>query len=158
MTSFETVYEQMLINIEDYQIKNAYEQDYPAFVIFMVGLIKSGIAEFTGCLQSLTYSSKEEVNNDGETVSVYYFDQDLTIKEISILSKIVLLRWWERKLQTTVAFQGKVPVKDFKQMEISDALKQKSMYKDKLKEEISYDIEQYQLSNLYKLPFWGGVT
>ena len=158
MTSFETVYEQMLISIDDYQITNAYERNYPAFVEYMVSLIKSGVAEFKGCLQSLTYSSKIEVNGDGENVTMYYFDQDLDIDEISILAKITLLRWWEKKLQTTVLMQGQVPVKDFKKTEMANMLKEKSMYKDKLKEEISWDVEQYQTKNLSKLPFWGGVT
>lgn len=158
MTSFKIIYEQSLITINDYKITSAYQDNYPIFVKFMIDLIKSGVAEFTGCLQSLTYSSKEETNNDGETETNYYFDNDLTAKEISILSKIITLRWWERNLQTTVAFQGKVPVKDFKQMEISDALKEKSTYKDKLKEEIAYDIEQYQTANFSKLPFWGGIS
>ena len=158
MTSFETVYEQMLVSVEDYQLNSLYSKNYSAFVSMMVDYIKSGIPEFTECLQSLTYSTQKSTNADGQSETLYYFDQDLTPKEISILSKTLLLRWWERHLQTVTSFENKVPLKDFKAMEIANGLKQKSVYKDKLKEEISYDIMQYQMGNLSNLPFFGGTT
>ena len=158
MTSFETVYEQMMVSIEDYQLNNLYNKNYGAFVALMVDYIKSGIPEFTECLQSLTYSTQTVVNADGQSETLYYFDQDLTPKEISILSKTVLLRWWERHLQTVTSFENKVTLKDLRAMEIANGLKQKSVYKDKLKEEISYDIMQYQMGNLSSLPFFGGTT
>jgi len=158
MTSFETVYEQMLVSVEDYQLNSLYSKNYSAFVSMMVDYIKSGIPEFTECLQSLTYSTQKSTNADGQSETLYYFDQDLTPKEISILSKTLLLRWWERHIQTVTSFENKVPLKDFKSMEIANGLKQKSIYKYKLKEEISYDIMQYHMANISSMPFFGGTT
>ena len=40
-------------------------------------------------------------------------------------------------------------------MEVSNGIKQRSEYLDKLYEKIQYDIEQYQFSSLSSLPFWG---
>ena len=158
MTSFETVYEQMLVSVEDYQLNSLYSKNYSAFVSMMVDYIKSGIPEFTECLQSLTYSTQTSTNADGQSETLYYFDQDLTPKEISILSKTLLLRWWERHIQTVTSFENKVPLKDFKSMEIANGLKQRSVYKDKLKEEVAYDIMQYQTANISSMPFFGGTT
>jgi hypothetical protein len=46
--------------------------------------------------------------------------------------------------------------KNFKQLQESQSLKQKSEYKDKLGEELSRAIVEYQMDNLSSLPFWGG--
>ena len=47
--------------------------------------------------------------------------------------------------------------KNFKQLQESQSLKQKSEYKDKLHEELGRDITNYQLANISKLPFFGGA-
>jgi hypothetical protein len=46
--------------------------------------------------------------------------------------------------------------KNFKQLQESTSLKQKSEYKDKLGEELSRKITAYQLNHMAELPFWGG--
>jgi hypothetical protein len=49
--------------------------------------------------------------------------------------------------------RGHLGIKEFKQLEISAGMKQRSEQLDKLKEDIQYDITQFQLENLDK--FWG---
>jgi hypothetical protein len=55
-----------------------------------------------------------------------------------------------------VALRPHLTVKEFKQTDVNNGIKQRSEYLDKLKEDIQYDISQYQLANLSKLTYFGG--
>ena len=156
MTSFIDIYNQVLVVVEDYRINNLYTADYNSFLTYMRGLLTVGIPEFTGCLQSLDYTTQTETDTNGNQTTAYYFINDLTVKEQSILAKIVVAKWWDEHIQNVVVYQSKIPNQNFKQMEISEGLKQKSVYKDKLYENIAYDINNYQLDNMSQLPFFGG--
>jgi hypothetical protein len=126
----------------------------------MRSLLTVGIQEFKGCLKPLSFHSEEdEIENDGEIEIVisWYFDEDLDIDEQSILAKIVVYKWWISLVQEVTAFQPKLAYREFKQLGTEQILKQKSEYKDRLKEEFNQDITDYQLKHLSNLPFFGGA-
>lgn len=158
---FVNIYNLSLVTINSYKIERLKKVSYEAFTEYMRSMLTVGIPEFKGCLQSLNYHSEEiEVENqethEMENKIVWYFDNDLTLDEQSILAKIVVYKWWCSLIQETTAFQPKLNYREFKQLGTDQNLKQKSEYKDRLREEFNQDICAYQLENLDKIPFFGG--
>lgn len=156
-TPFTDIYDLALIVIEDYRIDNLANADYKSFLTYMRGLLMHGLPDFVGNLQSLDYTSQQETDTQtGETSIVYYFVNTLTSKEQSILAETIVYTWVQRLINDVRTFQPHLSVKEFKQLEIANGIKQRSEYLDKLFEKLHYDITQYQLSDFSKLPFFGG--
>ena len=151
MTSYESIYDLALVTIRDYKLDNLAIRNYEAFLDYLRGLLEVGSLEFDGCLQSLDSTSVVEDGN-----KVWYFVEDLDRDEKKILAKTIVLKWWEQHIQDVVVYQPHLSSKNFKQLQESQSLKQKSEYKDKLNEEIGRDTINYQLKHMDKLPFWGG--
>lgn len=152
MTSFKSIYSRAKIVMGDYKLTKMISTDINDFYDYMRSLLVNGIPEFeNSCLQTLEYTSIEE-----DSVDVYYFTNDLTNQEQAILAKCIVYYWWVQQIQDVTVYKSKIPSRDFKAMEIQSGLKQKSEYKDKLKEEISKNITSYLNANLDKLPFFGG--
>lgn len=146
MTNFEDIYDLAKVTMIDYKLDNLAIKDYDAFLTYFRSLLMTGMVEFTGCLTSLEYKSIDDA---------WYFVEDLSLTEKNILAKTVVLKWWEQHIQDVVVFQPHMSTKNFKQLQETTSLKQKSEYKDKLREEISEAITEYQMENLDKLKFWG---
>lgn len=157
MVNFKNIYEMAIVTITDYKLTNLLKLDENAFYEYMRSLLITGIPEFSGCLQSLDYISQQETEEDGEVVTIWYFVNDLTIKEQAILARLVIIKWWEQQLQNVVVFQGSIPTRDYTKMEIATGLKQKSEYKDRLYEEVARLTSDYITDNLSSLAFFGGV-
>lgn len=151
MTSYEKIYDLALVTIRDYKLDNLAIKNYDAFLDYLRGLLEAGSLEFDGCLQSL--DSTSVIEDDKE---VWYFVEDLDRDEKKILAKTIVLKWWEQHIQDVVVYQPHLSSKNFKQLQESQSLKQKSEYKDKLNEELGRDVTNYQLKHMDKLPFWGG--
>ena len=151
MTDFEEIYDLAKVTMIDYRLDNLAIRDYDAFLTYFRSLLVTGMAEFTGCISSLDYTS-ETIGDETK----WYFTNDLSMIEKSILAKTVVLKWWEQNIQDIVVYQPHMSSKNFKQLQESQSLKQKSEYKDKLREELSRAITEYQMDNLSSLPFWGG--
>lgn len=153
MTPWDKIYDQALSVIRDYRIDNLARTDEDAFYLYMESLLKVGLPEFYGCLHSLDYELQIDIDNKKK----WNFKEDLDRFEIGILAKIIVLKWSQSKIQDVVAFEGKIPLRDFKAVETSTMLKQKYEYVDRLQEDIDNDITRYQLEHISELPFFGGV-
>lgn len=155
-TNVEEVYDMALVTIRDYRLDNLAKADYDAFLKYLQGLLTKGVPEFTGdILGDLTIEENTTVDEDGNETTTYNFMRILTPKEISILAETVVYNWVQSIQNDAVLLRGHLGVKEFKQLEISAGMKQRSEYIDKLFEKIHYDITQLQLDNLDKLSFFG---
>lgn len=155
-TNVEEVYDMALATIRDYRLDNLAKADYDAFLKYLQGLLTKGIPEFTGdILGDLTIEENTTVDEDGNETTTYNFMRILTPKEISILAETIVYNWVQSIQNDAVLLRGHLGVKEFKQLEISAGMKQRSEYIDKLFEKIHYDITQLQLDNLDKLSFFG---
>lgn len=155
-TNVEQVYDIALITIRDYRLDNLAKADYSAFLKYLQGLLVKGIPEFTGnILGDLTIEKNVTVDEDGNEITTYSFTRDLTSKEISILAETVVYNWVQSIQNDAVLLRAHLGVKEFKQLEISASMKQRSEYIDKLFEKIHYDITQLQLDNFDELSFFG---
>ena len=155
-TNVEQVYDIALITIKDYRLDNLAKADYSAFLKYLQGLLVKGIPEFTGnILGDLTIEKNVTVDEDGNEITTYSFTRDLTPKEISILAETVVYNWVQSIQNDAVLLRAHLGVKEFKQLEISASMKQRSEYIVKLFEKIHYDITQLQLDNFNELSFFG---
>ena len=140
-TLFEKVYDRALIVIEDYKLNKLAEQDYEAFLLYLQGTLERSIPDFTSCNTDLSYNEVEDENGN----MVMAFDNELSNKEINILSSIMVYNWFSRKVQDVTQFQGHLSNKEFKAHSEANNLKEKSEYLDRLREKYNQDIVDYQV-------------
>lgn len=154
-TDFEEIYELALVDIDDYKLNLLAKVDRIAFLSRLASFLMRGIDEFDGCFKDLTYHT-EEFTEDGLTREKYFFDTVLDSKEKSILAHIMTLVWFRTKINDVTAFSPHLSNKNFKQLQESQSLKQKSEYYDKLYERIGKEITEYQFKRINKIGFFGG--
>lgn len=140
-TLFEKVYDRALMVIEDYKLNKLAEQDYEAFLLYLQGTLERSIPDFTSCNTDLSYNEVEDENGN----MVMAFDNELSNKEINILSSIMVYNWFSRKVQDVTQFQGHLSNKEFKAHSEANNLKEKSEYLDRLREKYNQDIVDYQV-------------
>ena len=142
MTAFTDIYDRALIVMQDYKIDNLANTNYDAFLVFMKGLLESGIPFFNCCLKSLDY---EEVDNET------YFVSDLDRKEQSILAMCVVYQWFMRDVNDAAQYRQKLSTRDFKTESSYQSLQKRSEYLDKMKEQIVQEIQNYQVEHMDEL-------
>lgn len=143
-TLFDRVYDRALIIIEDYKLNRLAEEDYESFLLYLQGNLERSIPDFTSCNTDLSYEEVED--DDGNKVMA--FVNDLSSKEINILSSIMVYNWFSRKVNDVTQFQGHLNNKEFKVHSESQNLKEKSEYLDRLREKFNQDITDYQLEDV----------
>lgn len=145
-TKFERIYDMALVTIQDYKLNSLAVQDYDAFLEFLQSILESTIPEFYGVLGSIEYDSEKAE-----------FLSELSIQEISILSKGMVINWFARETQNVTQFNLHLNNREFKHYAESQNLKEKSEYIDRLREKYNQEITNYQLMNINKIPFFGGL-
>ena len=118
-----------------------FEKDYEAFLLYLQGTLERSIPDFTSCNTDLSYNEVEDENGN----MVMAFDNELSNKEINILSSIMVYNWFSRKVQDVTQFQGHLSNKEFKAHSEANNLKEKSEYLDRLREKYNQDIVDYQV-------------
>lgn len=152
MTNFKVVYDRAMGRLRDYRLDNLFNIDEDAFYTYMRGKLYESIDTFNGCLSDLSYHS-ETVG----LVTEWYFDNTLSSKETSILAYGIIIAWMEQNTLDITQMNLHLSTKDFKNFSESQNLKQKSEVLDKMREDMSREITEYQLKNLTSIPFFGGV-
>ena len=152
MTNFKVVYDRAINRIRDYRLDNLFNRDEDAFYDYMRVKLYDSIDTFNGCLSDLTYTS-ETVGN----ITEWYFNGDLSSKEISILSYGLVIAWMEQNMLDITQMNLHLSSRDFKNFSESQNLKQKSEALDKMREDMSREVTEYQLKNISAISFFGGV-
>lgn len=154
MVNFEVVIDRSTSLFSDYRLDNLYNINKEAFMTFMRGQLYNSIDDFsTYALSGLSYHIEQEELND-EMVNVYYFDNDLSSKEISILAKGIVINWMTKNILDTEQMNLHLSMKDFKSYSEANNLKIKQETLDKMKEDYGKTISEYQMYHLNKLPFF----
>ena len=86
-TPFTDIYGYLLTVVEDYELNDIANIDEEEFYNFLKAFVITGIPDFDS-YTSLAYTSQKEVQTDGETVTRYYFVENLTPTEVKIIGKI----------------------------------------------------------------------
>lgn len=138
-TTFEEIYDLAKIIITDYRLDSLYQQSQEQFMKYFKGLLVSGMSEFIdNSLTDLSYTDDA-------------FNNVLSVQEKSILAYTIVLRWYESIQNDVLALRSKLTSRQFKQVDISNSMKQRQENIDKLVEKINDMIVRYQLSNYDKL-------
>ena len=100
MVTFKNILDRVYTTLfTDYKLDNLVQIDEQAFYEFLGGFLVNSIDMFDGCLSDLSYHSISRViekDNKFITVNDYVFDNELTSKEIYILSLGVALGWYKK--------------------------------------------------------------
>lgn len=142
-TSFDKPIDAFLIIIQDYRLDNLKSKNEQAFIKFLNGLVVSSLDLFDSDFVNLSYSDM----GDGKEVtdlSSYYFDAELSSKEISIIASLMDYRWTEREINDIRAMNEKLKTRDFTVVNTPQIMQQKSELLDKKREKYLYEIQQYE--------------
>ena len=160
MVTFKNILDRVYTTLfTDYKLDNLVRVDEQAFYDFLGGFLVNSIDMFDGCLSDLSYHEIEEtVEKDGTLVKVtnYIFDNELTSKEIYILSLGVALGWYKKQLDDVTQFKLHLSNKDFKSYSEQQNLQRRLERLGAMEEDLSEEIQKYQIANLDKLPYFGG--
>jgi hypothetical protein len=136
-TLYEELYDLFLIRVDDYELTQLYNISDANFRMTLQGLLMLAIPEFDNCKQDLS-----QRNNSTEAFLI-----QLTDKEKSILSKLMVKQWFSKKIQDVTQFQGKLTDKDFKQHSEAQNLTSKQSYYNTIREEVDQDMNNYGYKN-----------
>ena len=144
----------------DYKLDKLVQVDEQAFYDFLGGFLVNSIDMFDGCLSDLSYHTATRlIEKDNKFVSVtdYIFDNELTSKEIYILSLGVALGWYKKQLDDVTQYKLHLSNKDFKSYSEQQNLQRRLERLGAMEEDLSEEIQKYQINNLDKLPYFGGA-
>lgn len=161
MVTFKNILDRVYTTLfTDYKLDNLIQVDEQAFYDFLGGFLINSVDMFDGCLSDLSYHPVvETVEKDGQLITVtnYVFDNELSSKEIYILSLGVALNWYRKQLDDVTQFRLHLSNKDFKSYSEQQNLQRRLERLGAMEENLSEEIQQYQLANLSKLPYFGGL-
>ena len=144
----------------DYKLDKLVQVDEQAFYDFLGGFLVNSTDIFDSCLTDLSYHEETRViekDNKFITVTDYVFDNELTSKEIYILSLGVALGWYRKQLDDVTQFKLHLSNKDFKSYSEQQNLQRRLERLGAMEEDLSEEIQKYQIQNLNKLPYFGGA-
>lgn len=137
-TSFETVIDLALAQVDDYKLVKLYGQNPAQFNRWCDGFLISAIPNFNLCRQALTYDAV-----------LRQFDSDLTNSEISILADFWVIEWFKRETQVSSQINLGINMNGgVNRHSEAQNLKEKSSYLDKLREKVYQKITDYQIEDL----------
>ena len=160
MVTFKNILDRVYTTLfTDYKLDKLIQVDEQAFYDFLGGFLVNAVDYFDGCLNDLSYHAVEDtIEKDGELITVinYVFDNELTSKEIYILSLGVALGWYKKQLDDVTQFKLHLSNKDFKSYSEQQNLQRRLERLGAMEEDFSEEIQKYQITNLDKLPYFGG--
>ena len=161
MVTFKNILDRVYTTLfTDYKLDNLIQVDEQAFYDFLGGFLVNSIDMFDGCLSDLSYHAVEEtIEKDNKLVVVtnYVFDNDLTSKEVYLLSLGVALGWYKKQLDDVTQFRLHLSNKDFKSYSEQQNLQRRLERLGAMEEEFSEEVQKYQVANMSKLPYFGGA-
>ena len=144
----------------DYKLDKLVQVDEQAFYDFLGGFLVNSTDIFDSCLTDLSYHEETRViekDNKFVTVTDYVFDNELTSKEVYILSLGVALGWYKKQLDDVTQYKLHLSNKDFKSYSEQQNLQRRLERLGAMEEDLSEEIQKYQIKNLDKLPYFGGA-
>ena len=155
-TPFTDIYGYLLTVVEDYELNDIANIDEEEFYNFLKAFVITGIPDFDS-YTSLAYTSQEEVQIDGETITRYYFVETLSPTEVKIIGKISTAQYFKRKVQNVLAYEQFMSQKEFKKESASMGFKQKHAWYNDLVSDYMADIRNYRFDDdqIENLPYFG---
>lgn len=158
MTSFEEIYDIFMVtSLSDYRLNNLYVNDKKAFYDFLRGFLTKSAFKFSDeLIHKLDFISQEEPIEEGseDTVTRYYFVNDLLPLEKTILVDSMVIHWYEKNTEDILEMSSRLGTKDAKENNNRSNLKEKNIRIRELYSALYADIRNLQLQNLNALEGW----
>lgn len=158
MTSFEEIYDIFMVtSLSDYRLNNLYVNDKEAFYDFLRGFLTKSAFKFSDeLIHKLDFISQEEPIEEGseDTVTRYYFVNDLLPLEKTILVDSMVIHWYEKNTEDILEMSSRLGTKDAKENNNRSNLKEKNIRIRELYSALYADIRNLQLQNLNALEGW----
>lgn len=158
MTSFEEIYDIFMVtSLSDYRLNNLYVNDKEAFYDFLRGFLTKSAFKFSDeLIHKLDFISQKEPIEEGseDTVTRYYFVNDLLPLEKTILVDSMVIHWYEKNTEDILEMSSRLGTKDAKENNNRSNLKEKNIRIRELYSALYADIRNLQLQNLNALEGW----
>jgi hypothetical protein len=138
LTSYSDVYDLFLQRVQDYTLNALYVSSTPLFEARLQGWLINAIPNFQGCLKDL------EDRND----TTFTFNTTLTTTEKVILSKLMLIEWWETQINDIRQIMLHINVSEAKHYAEGQNLKEKKAAQIADREDADRLITRYGYGNL----------
>jgi len=136
-TSFVTVFDLFMSQIEDYRLLSLYNEDIlndtTNLNTYLLGFMILAIPEFTSCTQDLT--------DRDDTTMVFNFT--MTDENKKILSKLMVKEWLAKELKDILQMRWNITDSDFKHYSEAQNTKSKQDVLSELREECSQLLVDY---------------
>jgi hypothetical protein len=138
-TSFDEIIDRALIVVNDYKLLKLINQSQEGFQTWCDGFVVAAIPNFLNCRQSLEYD-----------LDARQFNADLTNMEISILSDLWVIAWYERETNDSTKLNALLQTNNsFKTHSASQNLKEKDARISSLYTKVSQKMmNDYELQHL----------
>jgi len=133
-TSFEEIYDLFLMEIKDYKLNRLVSSE---LTIYLEGFLMLAIPDFDNCVKDL----------EDFDLSLGTFNSNLNLREKTIVSKIMVLKWLGKEINDVTQFNLHLNDSDFKHYAEGQNLKEKVEYSNRMREIISQDMLQYGIKN-----------
>lgn len=156
MTKFRDVIDRATTLWRDYRLDKLYQTDETQYYTFLEGLVLNSIDMFDGCLTDLSYEEITETVGI-ETITQFAFTTTLSSKEIYILALGVMIAWMTNNNNDITQMNLHMSSRDFKMYAESSNLKEKQNTLNRMREDYTRNVSDYQTKNLSKIVFFGGA-
>jgi len=136
-TPFSTIIDMALVTIQDYKIDKLYETSQTNWETYLSGFVALAIPNFTNSAIDLAYNA-----------TTFTFDNVLGASEIDILAYWTVYQWFTREVQNVSQFNLTMTPNDFKRYAESQNLREKSEYKDRMREIAMQKMVDYGMRNI----------
>lgn len=140
MTAFSYIYKIFLSSIQDYHIRNLFNENVDVADDLLESFLIRGISHFKNCKKPL-----KDVDLENKC-----FNSDLDIDEINILAELMVLSWFDWNNNNVIQMNLNLNDNDFKHFSEEKNLREKTMYADRLREKVNQDMVDY---GLYRTSF-----
>lgn len=161
MVTFKNILDRVYTTlVTDYRLDNLKKMDEKVFYTFLSGFLINSIDMFNGCLTNLNYREEEFISVDSigqkTTRKEYIFEENLSSKEVYILSLGVAIGWYKKCMDDVTQFELHLSSKDFKTFSEQANIQRRMERLILMEEDLDEKIGKYQLDKLDSLPFFGG--
>lgn len=141
-TSFDSIQDMFLLVVKDYKLDKLYlisqANHTNDFKNYLDGFLIISIPEFDNCIKNL-----ENIN-----LTDRYFYDNLSLKEQLIISKWMVMKWFDKEIQDVTQFNMHLTDTDFKHYAEANNLKSKMDYSVHMREKINQDMVNYSIKNI----------
>lgn len=137
-TAYTEIYDLFLQRVQDYVLDALYVASTPLFEARLQGWLLNAIPNFQGCVQDL-----EDRNDSSGT-----FNITLSTAEKAILSKLMLIEWWDTQINDIRQIMLHINVAEAKHYAEGQNLKEKKAAQIADREDVERMITKYQYANL----------